>query len=148
MSFTITLLRDNMRKIIKNPVLLMICSIALFISCASESEKILNEKMNNGAFDFSNLRTNGNIQYTLNDDIQYGLIDMENGEQIKFWFLSHHHTSDIGGTIYEYPNGERQFCGGNHCCEVQFYDNGKLGRTFKNSSEFKTFVTERNGISP
>jgi hypothetical protein len=132
--------------------ILYIFTLSLFlslVSCKSESEEILTEKIENVYFDFDNLKkSKESISWNYNENIQYGLIHLANGVNVKFWFLSHHETSDIGGTIYEYPNGERQFCGGLHCCEVQFYENGKLGKTFKNEAELKKFVTEKDGIRP
>ncbi|MCX2745593.1 hypothetical protein OO013_17055 [Mangrovivirga sp. M17] len=129
--------------------ILVVCLLGFFSSCTSESERILIAKVENEEFDFTRLKMgNDSISADLQENIQYGLIHLQNGEQIKFWFVTHHLTSDIGGTIYEYPNGERQFCSGLHCCEVQFYEQGLPGKTFKNTDEFKLYVTERNGIKP
>ena len=134
---------------LKRPLIILICFLGLLSSCTSESERILSEKIANEKFHFNKLNKGiHNISYQLKDNVQYGLIDLEDGVQIKFWFLTHHVTSDIGGTIYEYPNGERQFCSGLHCCEVKFYENGNLGKIFKDIEEFKMFVLERDGIRP
>ncbi len=129
--------------------IILFCLFGLLCACTSESERILNEKIENEEFDFSELTMwLDSISWKTREEIQYGLIHLQNGEQVKFWFLTHHATFDIGGTIYEYPDGERQFCSGLHCCEVQFYENGKLGKTFKNVFELKTFVTEKEGVKP
>ena len=88
------------------------------------------------------------ISSKIKDGIQYGLIHLEDSEEVKFWFLTHHATSDIGGTIYEFSSGEKIFCSGFHCCEVQFYEKGRIGKTFKNVSELKKIITETDGISP
>jgi hypothetical protein len=62
--------------------------------------------------------------------------------------LTHHATSDIGGTVYEFSNGDRKFYAGYHCCEVQFYDNGSLGKKFKDEQDFKDYIAETDGIRP
>lgn len=135
--------------ILKRPYILLMCLIGLLSSCTSESERILINKIENEAFDFTELRKGmDSISYGLKESVQYGLIHLESGEQVRFWFLTHHATSDIGGTIYEYPNGKRQFCSGLHCCEVQFYQDGEIVGSFKNVEEFQSYVTENNGISP
>ena len=129
--------------------IVLVC-LSLFLgSCTSKTERMLNEKLKNENYDFNNL-TKGydNIKYELKDNIQYGLIDLENGEQVKFWFLTHHASTDIGGTIYEYPDGEKQFCSGYHYCEVQFTENGKLGKRFQDVDDFRSYVTEHTGIEP
>lgn len=130
--------------------LLHILVLTLMLVLGScKSERILTEKIEIQNFDFTDLdKTMDSISWNTTENIQYGLIHLANGQNVKFWFLTHHATSDIGGTIYEYPNGERQFCSGNHCCEVQFYEDGKLGKTFKNESELKQFVNDRDGVSP
>ncbi len=134
---------------LRHPHILLVFLFGLLGSCTSESERILSKKIENEEFDFTELtKGSDSISWKTKEDIQYGLIHLENGEQVRFWFLTHHATSDIGGTIYEYTNGEKQFCSGLHCCEVQFYEKGKLGRTFRNVSELKAYVTEKDGIRP
>ena len=132
-----------------NKIAFVIFSLGLMSGCVSESERLLTEKIESRKFDFTDFKVNSDdISWNISDGIQYGFIHLKNGENVKFWFLSHHLTSDIGGTIYEYSNGKRQYCSGLHCCEVQFYENGKLGKTFENDMELKRFVSERDGIKP
>jgi hypothetical protein len=134
---------------LRKPQILFVFLLGFLCACTSESERILNDKIDNVEFTFSDLRMGtDNISWKTKESIQYGFIHLNNGEQVKFWFLTHHATSDIGGTIYEYPNGEKQFCSGLHCCEVQFYENGKLGKAFENASELKAYVTEKSGNKP
>jgi|GEM_PF-1559676 len=123
-------------------------TVSLF-SCQSASEKELTEAIEHSDFDFSNLgKEFDNIQYSHEGNIQYGFINLEDGQRIKFWFLTHHATSDIGGTVYEFSNGDRKFYAGYHCCEVQFYDNGSLGKKFKDEQDFKDYIAETDGIRP
>jgi hypothetical protein len=134
----------------KHLAAIFICTSSLLGSCQSESEKILQDRIQNQEFDFSKLALGyDNISYDLQDGIQYGLIELQDGEHVKFWFLSHHRTPDKGGTIYEYPNGEKEFSAGYHCCEIQFPGNGSgSARPFRNVEEFRGFVNNTNGTSP
>lgn len=123
--------------------------VILLISCATESEKILTKNIESEDFNFTKFKDNfNNISYNIKDNIQYGLIHLENGEDVKFWFLTHHVTSDMGGTFYEFPDGKKEFYSGLHCCEVQFYENGKLGKKFKDASELRNFLIENDGLQP
>lgn len=119
--------------------------ITLFISCTTESEGFLDERLSKENFDFTDLKTkNKSVQYNLSNNVQYGFITLKNKEEIKFWFVSHHFMSDKGGTIYEFPNGEKKFISGMHCCEVQFNDIESLN----DLSTFKNYLEAKNGLRP
>ena len=119
--------------------------ILLCISCTSESERFLEKQLSEENFDFTDLKTNNkSIQYNLDKDVQYGIITLNNKQEIKFWFVSHHFMSDKGGTIYEFPNGDRQFISGMHCCEVQFNNDESLN----DLSTFKNYLEAKNGLRP
>ncbi len=119
--------------------------ILLCISCTTESERFLKDRLSEENFDFTDLKTNNkSVQYNLDKDVQYGIITLNNKQEIKFWFVSHHFMSDKGGTIYEFPNGEKKFISGIHCCEVQFNDDESL----KDLSTFKNYLEAKNGLSP
>jgi hypothetical protein len=121
------------------------CLIGLLSSCVSKSENNINQILSTSKFDFNNLKDKlHNVAYKSTDSIQFGTITLLNKEKVKFWFLTHHLTSDIGGTVYEFPDGEREFYSGYHCCEVQFYDSTKL----IDLVTFKSFLKETNGINP
>lgn len=120
--------------------------ILLCISCTTESERFLEERLATENFDFSDLKSkNSNIHYNLsNSGVQYGIISLDNTAKVKFWFVSHHFISDKGGTIYQFPNGEKKFISGMHCCEVQFHDTESL----KDVSTFKDYLEANNGLKP
>lgn len=130
---------------------ILILGTFLFFSLRkSESQRILESKLKNYEYDFTKLEPlRNNLESNRDSLIQYGYLHLYNGEKIKFWFLSHHLVDDIGGTIYEFPNGERVFCSGMHCCEVQFYEygNGPLDE-LKNSQNFRKYIKEHNGLRP
>lgn len=54
----------------------------------------------------------------LPDGVQAGLIQLGDGGQAKFWFLSHHLTDDNGMTRFELADGGVHFVHGAFCCEV------------------------------
>jgi len=119
--------------------------ILLCISCTTESERFLEKQLSEENFDFTDLKTkNKSVQYNLDKDVQYGIITLNNKQEIKFWFVSHHFMSDKGGTIYEFPNGEKKFISGMHCCEVQFNNDESL----KDLSTFKNYLEAKNGLRP
>lgn len=119
--------------------------ILLCISCNTESERFLEKQLSEENFDFTDLKTkNKSVQYNLDKDVQYGIITLNNKQEIKFWFVSHHFMSDKGGTIYEFPNGEKKFISGMHCCEVQFNNHESLN----NLSTFKNYLEAKNGLRP
>lgn len=119
--------------------------ILLCISCTTESERFLEKQLSEENFYFTDLKTNNkSIQYNLDKDVQYGIITLNNNQKIKFWFVSHHFMSDKGGTIYEFPNGDRQFISGMHCCEVQFNNDESLN----DLSTFKNYLEAKNGLRP
>lgn len=120
--------------------------IILFLSCTTESERFLEDRLSEENFDFTDLKTKSStINYNIsNSGVQYGIITLYNKQEIKFWFVSHHFMSDKGGTIYEFPNGDKQFISGMHCCEVQFnYD-----ESLNDVSTFKNYVEAKNGLRP
>ena len=119
--------------------------ILLCISCTTESERFLEKQLSEENFDYTDLKNkNKSVQYNLDKDVQYGIITLNNKQEIKFWFVSHHFMSDKGGTIYEFPNGEKKFISGMHCCEVQFNDDESL----KDLSTFKNYLEAKNGLRP
>lgn len=133
---------------LKETYILLILIVVLG-SCTTKSERILRNKLNSEKYDFSKLKSGiGNVKYANKDDIQFGIIPLENNDTIKFWFLTHHITSDKGGTIYEFPNGEKEFYSGFHCCEVQFLKNGIEPIKFSDGGEFKKFVEKYDGVKP
>jgi len=130
---------------------IIILGIVLFFTLRkSESQRILESKLKKYEYDFTKLDPlRNNLESNRDSLIQYGYLHLKNGEKIKFWFLSHHLVDDIGGTIYEFPNGEREFCSGMHCCEVQFYEfGGESLEELKNSTNFRKYIKENDGIRP
>ena len=122
----------------------------LVAACSSGPEELLRTVVESQSFDFSQLGKERNgVRYAVQGDIQYGIIETGNEEQVKFWFLTHHATpGEIGDTIYEFPTGEQSFCAGYHCCEVQFPDDELKDGRFPDVAALKAHLTSTAGSSP
>ena len=116
-------------------------------SCENKTENKLLEVRNSTKFNESKLKVgfdkNVKREFT-KDGIEFGIITLEDSTKIKYWFQTHHISEDIGGTLFELPNGKLEFIKGYFCCEVQLPKNGK----FKNVEEFITEMKKKNGIQP
>ncbi len=53
------------------------------------------------------------------EGVEFGYIYLTNGDKVKYWFLSHHLSGDLGSTLFEFSDGERVYMDGGFCCEVQ-----------------------------
>ena len=120
----------------------------MLTSCENSTEKKLLQVRSSAPLVEANLMK-GYSENTMRnftvDGVEYGTITLENSEKIKYWFESHHLSSDqIGGTLFEMPNGELEFIEGYFCCEVQLPHNGK----FKNSKVFLHEMNKIDGITP
>jgi hypothetical protein len=76
--------------------------------------------------------------------VQVGDVQLSTGEKVAYWFLSHHQTGDLGGTLFERPDGSTRFVEGYFCCEVMFLDESALTdrRTFEQA------LDAMDGVSP
>lgn len=74
--------------------------------------------------------------------IQFGLVELKNGQHVKFWFLSHHH-SPLGCTRFDFADGESVYMKGAFCCEVQIPDDAII-----NESSLLKFIHTNDGIDP
>lgn len=54
--------------------------------------------------------------------VQTGLVDLPDGEEVKFWFISHH-VAGPGCARFDFGDGTTRYMWGNYfCCEVQISD--------------------------
>lgn len=112
-----------------------------FVFRDSKSKQEIKEYIQNYETDFSKIQlssTNTLSSYNMKAGVQYGKVGFENGDSVKFWFVSHHYYNDGGCTLYEFSDGDQEYCKGYHCCEVQF------PKTFKNKNNFLEFVQEKS----
>lgn len=77
------------------------------------------------------------------DHTEIGLISMKDGSWSKYWFRSHHHTGDSGGTLFRLSDGTEIFMAGYFCCEVQLPE-GQL----ESLQALRTFVSQHDGWNP
>ena len=123
--------------------------IFTLFSCERESETYLINKIESIDFNFEDFSLESeNIVSNFDNGIQYGRIHFENGESVKFWFVSHHMVDDYGGAIYEFQDGETQFCYSYHCCEVQFPNSENSDFSFSSLEDFKRFIRKIDGTRP
>jgi len=57
---------------------------------------------------------------SLSGGIDCGIVTMKDGEEVKYWFLSHHGSGDQGHARFEFPGGRARMMTGYFCCEVMF----------------------------
>ena len=56
---------------------------------------------------------------SISSGVQTGIVALPDGEEVKFWFVSHH-VAGPGCTRFDFDDGTRQYIYGSYfCCEVQ-----------------------------
>ena len=76
------------------------------------------------------------IQSTsISSGLQTGIVALPDGEEVKFWFVSHH-VAGPGCTRFDFRDGTRRYMTGSYfCCEVQIPD-----QDVKNRSDLIAFI--------
>jgi hypothetical protein len=77
------------------------------------------------------------------EEIETGIITLQDGEIIKYWFQSHHLRNDSGLTLFRLSDGQDKIMHGWFCCEVQLPEEG-----FRNRQTFLDYVAKYDGIEP
>ena len=54
----------------------------------------------------------------LPNKIECGLVHLEDGSQVKYWFVSKHVQPGLGITRFDFPDGETAYLSGAFCCEM------------------------------
>jgi len=62
-------------------------------------------------------RTASPISSSFDQMIEVGLINID-GSEVSYWFISHHHTNDIGSTRFKFSDGSVRYLDGHFCCDV------------------------------
>jgi hypothetical protein len=87
---------------------------------------------------------NDYVRYTgLPDGTYTGIITLADGDSARFWFLSHHGTDDIGGTLFKFSSGAEVFMSGYFCCEVQLPHKQPASL-----AELRAFIKSCDGARP
>lgn len=79
----------------------------------------------------------------LPDGTETGIIQTAYGNEVKYWFRSHHLSNDLGTSRFVFPDGRERTISGYFCCEVMFPH-----QDFKSPNELDSFLTEIDGMSP
>ena len=79
----------------------------------------------------------------LEDGTEVGIIHLKDGSTSKYWFRSHHHVDDMGGTWFQMSDGTTTHMAGWFCCEVQLPVN-----QLASLDELKAFIRKNHGVSP
>ncbi|MFN9408665.1 MAG: hypothetical protein ACK6AY_05035 [Akkermansiaceae bacterium] len=77
---------------------------------------------------------------SLSGGIDCGIVTMKDGEEVKYWFLSHHGSGDQGHARFEFPGGRVRMMTGYFCCEVMLPQD-----EFLSVDEFDAFLVKVDG---
>jgi hypothetical protein len=127
--------------------LILITVPVMLISCVNRTEKRLMKFIDEDSSNYANLERgyNENVIRSFKNSVEYGKIFLPNHDTINYWFLSHHIADDgYGGTIFEMPDGSREFIKGYFCCEVQLPNDGR----FEDSKAFIKEMKKHNNVHP
>ena len=80
---------------------------------------------------------------TLGKGFQVGDLLLGDGTRIPYWFLSHHQSGDLGGTLFELPEGRTKFVEGYFCCSVDLSAEETATR-----ATFDATLERIDGLSP
>ena len=104
---------------------IFLLSCALLACEVNEAKQRVDQAASEGLdpADFSLNTLSDSIRFqVLEGGLQVGIITLKSGEEIKFWFCSHHCAKGPSWTRFELPDGEVRYLSGQFCCEVQIAD--------------------------
>ena len=79
----------------------------------------------------------------LDTGIETGMITLGDGETVRYWFQSHHHSDDIGCTRFQFSDGSVRYLHGGFCCEVELPKEQIASR-----AELAEFIADKDGLAP
>ena len=128
--------------------LAFILSVLAIAGCDSVSESRADVDAAAKANDPSKLTLQaGGVSYgeriILPSGIEAGILTLGDGEQVKYWFKSHHLGDDLGCTRFEYADGSLNYLAGRFCCEVRLPESGIADR-----GELQQYIAANDGKSP
>ena len=80
---------------------------------------------------------------TLANSIQTGFIHLDDGSQVKFWFINKHVQPGKGLTRFDFQDGQTAYLSGAYCCEVWVSD-----EAVKNKDSLLDYILEVDGLMP
>ena len=66
----------------------------------------------------THIESMGKSHRRLPNKIECGLIHLEDGSEVKYWFVSKHVQPGLGLTRFDFPDGETAYLSGAFCCEM------------------------------
>ena len=79
----------------------------------------------------------------LPDSTEVGIIRTADGNDVRYWFRSHHLSDDLGSSRFVFPGGRERIVSGYFCCEVMFSQ-----KDFRSIDELDSFLAKVDGTSP
>lgn len=80
---------------------------------------------------------------SLRNAIQTGLIHLQDGSQVKYWFVSKHVQPGKGRTRFDFQDGQTAYLSGAFCCEVWVSDDA-----IKNKESMLSYIAAVDGTMP
>lgn len=80
---------------------------------------------------------------TLNNGIQVGLIHLDDGEVVKFWFVSKHIQPGLGLTRFTFEDRTNAYLRGAYCCEVHVTKD-----SVKDKNALMSYIHQNDGTPP
>lgn len=83
------------------------------------------------------------VHYTVLPDRSHaGLVNLPDGEKVKFWFRSHH-LAGVSCTRFDFADGSREYFEGCFCCEVMLPE-----ETIRSRGDLMAFLQANHGTEP
>lgn len=105
-------------------VLLISYFLGAHLIASSNAKKMLVEFANKNDplnFKFDNNNNSEGVRFAVVEPFQIGIVELNNGSTVKFWFLSHHTSPDrTSYSIFQFTNGEKINLRDHFCCDVYF----------------------------
>ena len=76
----------------------------------------------------------------IKDLSEVGIITLNDGSIVKYWFVSHHQARDMGGTLFRFEDGKEIFISGYFCCELTLPEEG-----FSSIPALQSFLVANHG---
>lgn len=80
---------------------------------------------------------------SLPNGIQTGLIHLQDGGRVKYWFISKHVQPGKGLTRFDFKDGQIAYLSGTFCCEVWVSDDAA-----KNKESLLAYIARVDGSMP
>jgi hypothetical protein len=76
----------------------------------------------------------------LENGVEAGLVQLDEGGPVRYWFISRHVQAGSGLTRFDFPDGDCLYMSGAYCCEVVISDKGS-----SSEAALRSFIKEMDG---